>query len=503
MKRLNEGVHALLADGVNDHARGFGDRDEVRVLVDDDEALGQLLVALLLGRRRHVDDDGRARRDVGRLARDGDSLEGDPTLRNEVVEDRPRAPRKVDLQVVVEAHAVLVRLDHVAPLVLEDREVAGGSARLARRALGGVARHGARVYGREGREGSRQSWASQALAAPRSRAHPGRALPSTRFVRAVKKLFQPRRAAGARLGYRRKQEPMRARKTGNPRARSALEAGLAPPTGIGPARLTPRARTLGRLPLVVALVPDPDVWRVAGAGRTLVARRRPDGRVAWASLAFDLKRPDATRLFGHLESDEGAFEEILDALSRIDDAPPMIGGSESLASRFTRGALAYAREGACGPADEPGLLAVFDRGRTSEVTALEAFAGDDGLCPPELLAVCREEAAAGLEPGRGLATQVCLGFRAADGRLLEALGRDRDFVRGQPDGERVAFAWKPTALGGARAGSVFWLAGGCGVPAELEAETVSLDLAGKLCARIKRLAPGAVSLARLARQPLG
>src|SRR5882724_6135752 len=105
------------------------------------------------------------------------------------------------------------------------------------------------------------------------------------------------------------------------------------------------AATGARRPLVVALVPDPDVWRVSGSGRTLIARRRADGRIAWASVLFDLKRPTAVTLFGATETAEGPFEEILDALYRIDDAPPMIGGTATLASRFAHGALAFARSG--------------------------------------------------------------------------------------------------------------------------------------------------------------
>src|SRR5262249_14785060 len=68
--------------------------------------------------------------------------ERDPALGDELVQDGPRAPRKMDLEVMVEAHAVLVFLDDVAPLVLIDREVARRRARLAGRAFGGVARHG-------------------------------------------------------------------------------------------------------------------------------------------------------------------------------------------------------------------------------------------------------------------------------------------------------------------------------------------------------------------------
>src|SRR5689334_1035640 len=71
-------------------------------------------------------------------------------------------------------------------------------------------------------------------------------------------------------------------------------------------RVTPATAPSGvRRPLVAALVPDPDVWRVSGAGRTLVARRRADGRIAWASVVFDLKHPAAITFFGDTETEEG------------------------------------------------------------------------------------------------------------------------------------------------------------------------------------------------------
>lgn len=256
--------------------------------------------------------------------------------------------------------------------------------------------------------------------------------------------------------------------------------------------LAPTPRAIARLPLVAALVPDPDVWRVSGAGRTLVARRRADGRVAWASLAFDLKRPEETRLFGSLHSDEGAFEEVLEALFAIDDAPPMVGGSEGLAARFARGALARARDPGAPPATEPDLLAVFDRVPGS---AREAFEGEEGLCPPELLEACRAEAEADLGPGQGLAVHVALAFRVpGSGRLRASLARDDDFA---PESAGT-LAWRPTSFGARTAGWVHFADDGHEV---IEAESVSLDLAGRLCARIKRHADGAAVLVRLERRP--
>jgi hypothetical protein len=280
---------------------------------------------------------------------------------------------------------------------------------------------------------------------------------------------------------------MRARRVGSPRlTRSAAE-----PAGARPR--PPSARAIGRLPLLASFVPDPDVWRISGAGRSLLARRRADGRVAWASVAFDLKRPFEVKLVGNLDTDEGVFEEILDALFQIEDAAPMIGGSDTLASRFAHGAVAYSHEGDPHAEKSPDLLAVFERNGATDRAILAAFAGPEGVCPPDLLIACREEAAAGLAPGVWLAVHVALGFRVAkESPLRERLVRDADFER-MRDG---SFTWKPSAFGGARLGSLAWLDG------EVEAETVSLELAGRLCGRIKRLAEGGVELVRLARRPM-
>jgi hypothetical protein len=255
-------------------------------------------------------------------------------------------------------------------------------------------------------------------------------------------------------------------------------------------------RVLARSPLLAAFVPDPDVWRVAGAGRTLVARRRADGRVAWASLLFDLKRPRSTLLFGSLESDEGAFEEIVESLVRIEDAVPVVGGSQRLAARFTFGALAYVRGlvPEIAPDEGASLLSVFERPAGGVAEHHRAFAGKDGLCTPDLLRCVAREVGAELGADEALPTQVAMTFAAADpAELARALAADPDFVAAEP-GE---LAWAPARGAGKRLGHAR-LHG-----SRLEAETVSLELAGVLCARLKRLAgTGGLELTRLTRRPL-
>ncbi len=276
----------------------------------------------------------------------------------------------------------------------------------------------------------------------------------------------------------------------------------------GSPRAAPAPAAVGpRRPLVAALVPDPDVWRVAGAGRTLVARRRADGRIAWASIVFDLKRPSRITFFGNSEMEEGPFEEILDALYRIDDSPPMVGGSASLASRFAHGALALARaaelelappdpspsrEGSAPPDDAPLILAIFGRPRGSDKECREALVGAEGICSRELVALCTQEAAADLPEGESLAVHVAMAFQTSSPtELARALAVDGDFAR-----EEGHFIWRPRRAGGAKLGSVY-LHG-----EQIEAETVSLDLAGLLCARLKRLVEGALELTKVEHRPL-
>ncbi len=248
-----------------------------------------------------------------------------------------------------------------------------------------------------------------------------------------------------------------------------------------------------RRPLVAALVPDADVWRVSGAGRTLIARRRADGRIAWASLAFDLKDPAAITFFGNSETEEGPFEEILDALYRIEDALPVIGGTASLASRFAHGALALAR--AVDPSltlPDPNVFSVFGEPRGGDAGSLAALTGADGLCTRELFERCAQEASAGLADGEALAVHVAMAFRAHSPTELErALASDPDFGRTEHH-----FAWRPARASGKRLGSVY-LEGSI-----LEAETVTLELAGLLCGRLKRLSQGQIELTRAEHRPL-
>ncbi|HZV02120.1 MAG TPA: hypothetical protein VFF73_35755 [Planctomycetota bacterium] len=247
-----------------------------------------------------------------------------------------------------------------------------------------------------------------------------------------------------------------------------------------------------RRPLVAALVPDPDVWRVSGAGRTLVARRRADGRIAWASIVFDLKHPTNLTFFGSGETEEGAFEEILDALYRIEDALPMMGGSASLAARFAHGALAHARAADPAVSADPALLSVFGDARGSEEQQRRALTGEDGLCSKELVTRCEQEANAELAPGESLAVHVAMAFRAASPEELgRAIACDPDFTV-----EKGGLAWRPARGNKQKLGSVY-LEGDA-----VEAETVSLDLAGHLCGRLKRLAQGGLELLQVEHRPL-
>lgn len=251
-----------------------------------------------------------------------------------------------------------------------------------------------------------------------------------------------------------------------------------------------------RRPLVVALVPDPDVWRVSGAGRTLVARRRADGRISWASVVFDLKRPAAVTFFGNSETEEGPFEEILDALYRIDDAPPMIGGSATLASRFAHGALAFARSAdpSLGTPD-PSLFGVFGDPRGPDAQLKKALVGEDGLCPVSLVDHCAHEASAALEDGQALAVHVAMAFKVhSPTELARAVATDNDFSPAR--GKKGTIDWAPVRASGRKLGTIY-LDG-----ESLEAETVSLDLAGLLCARLKRLAQGGIELTQVEHKPL-
>lgn len=280
------------------------------------------------------------------------------------------------------------------------------------------------------------------------------------------------------------------RKLGPSRRRVVLDDEAAKPERYAVAP----AASGSRRPLVAALVPDPDVWRVSGSGRTLCARRRADGRVSWASIVFDLKRPASITFFGSEECDEGPFEEILDALYRIEDAPPMIGGSASLAERFAHGALAVARaaDPKLAPPDAT-ILSVFGEPRGSDEQLVKALLGEDGVCARELVNACAQEAAEDLGEGEALAVHVAMAFRALEpSELARALAGDPDFsplTKGQ-------LAWKPARAAGKKLGSVY-LDGD-----SLEAETVSLDLAGHLCARLKRLAQGGLELTKVRHTPL-
>jgi hypothetical protein len=280
------------------------------------------------------------------------------------------------------------------------------------------------------------------------------------------------------------------RKSSLPKRRATLEE--APPSRSAPSLAKAPAATGPRRPLVAALVPDPDVWRVSGAGRTLVARRRADGRIAWASVAFDLKHPAGITFFGNPETEEGPFEEILDALYQIEDALPVIGGTASLASRFAHGALALARAVDPKLTLDPNVLSVFGDPRGGDAGSLAALTGPDGLCPPELFERCAQEAAAGLAEGEALAVHVAMAFKAHSPRELErALASDPDFGRHEED-----FAWRPARAAGKRLGSVYLHEG------DLEAETVTLNLAGLLCGRLKRLSQGQIELTRVQHKPL-
>jgi hypothetical protein len=252
-------------------------------------------------------------------------------------------------------------------------------------------------------------------------------------------------------------------------------------------------RGLGRLPTRTVLVPDPDVFRISGAGRALVSRQRPDGQLAWGSVSFDLKRPEELIVFGDVAADEGSFEQILHALTSIDGCAPMVAGNASLAGRFAWGARAFARARGVDFDEEPPYLALFPRPGTTERELRAWFDGPrDGICDSEMLELCRREEEADLPRGEALITLVAMGFRLVEPALLAAaLEADEAF---EPRASR-GLDWCPD--GGDACGSVE-IAG-----RRLRADAISLDHAGRLCATLKRIAgPGTIELAALERRTL-
>jgi hypothetical protein len=260
-------------------------------------------------------------------------------------------------------------------------------------------------------------------------------------------------------------------------------------------------RSLGRLPVAASLVPDPDVWRIAGVGRTLIARRRPDGRIAWASLVIDLKRPKELLLIGHLHSEEGEFEALLEGLCQIEGCAPMIGGNAPLAGRFAWGAYAYAeeRELDFGGADQA-LMALFEKPGMRDEDSRRFFDGKDGVADRDLLAFCVREEKARLSPGVELATLVRMVFHAPHPEpLARALLRDGSFCTNGRRGTGLELDWAPLGTDGrAHPRGAIALRG-----ARLGAEAVSLSHAARLCASLKRLSDGALELVDVKRTTVG
>ncbi|HZL19605.1 MAG TPA: SEC-C domain-containing protein [Polyangia bacterium] len=142
----------------------------------------------------------------------------------------------------------------------------------------------------------------------------------------------------------------------------AGERGLASRERIidGPTRsfATSREGKPGRLPDADAwpvervYVPVSDVWRATGMGTVAIARRRPDGRLAYGAFLLKLSEHGISGAFGKADAAAGARDFLDDLLDMI---PPMEEGSLADASVFVYGAMALAATQNAGfPPDELG-----------------------------------------------------------------------------------------------------------------------------------------------------
>ena len=97
-----------------------------------------------------------------------------------------------------------------------------------------------------------------------------------------------------------------------------------------------------RWPLLACYAPHPLVWQVSGHGTVFVARRRPDGKEAWAVARLALPDEGVLTLGGRRSAPAGTHREWRSDLRRLDLFPASVEVPEDTAAAFVYGACTVA-----------------------------------------------------------------------------------------------------------------------------------------------------------------
>jgi hypothetical protein len=199
-------------------------------------------------------------------------------------------------------------------------------------------------------------------------------------------------------------------------------------------------------PVVGAYVPIRDVWRATGYGTAGVIREQPNGRQASAFFILNLSEDGLTMMFG--KDDETPKETDSMVKSMGSELPPMEAGPIELVSEYVWGAYVLGEtKGALWPPNmTEQYLGLVSKPPGTRHQWLNRFIGPDGLTPPGLLKVIRQNRPLDdheIPESQEVAIFTTISFEVdMAAAIFEQLRkRDPDFAYTGRDGEVEFFDW--------------------------------------------------------------
>ncbi len=143
-------------------------------------------------------------------------------------------------------------------------------------------------------------------------------------------------------------------------------------------------------PVERVYVPVSDIWRATGLGTAAIARRRPDGKLAYGAFLLNLSEHGLSGMFGKMDAPAGDRGSLLDDMR--DMIPPREEGALADASAFVYGAMALAEAQNAGfPPEEIGpYLDLLPPPPGAARQWLDGLVGAGGRTPAGLLRIIHD-----------------------------------------------------------------------------------------------------------------
>ena len=114
---------------------------------------------------------------------------------------------------------------------------------------------------------------------------------------------------------------------------------LAQPAHPVPARVAERPAPAD-WPLLACYGPKPEVWQTSGFGAVFVARRKPNGREAWAFAVLSLPEGGYSMVGTKTDAADGEHLDMLRTMGNLDAFPASVAMPESATAEYLYGACA-------------------------------------------------------------------------------------------------------------------------------------------------------------------